>query len=182
MPPKKRSPKISSARQSPGASTRREKQNVSESESEQTLSPSSDPSEVGSPVEQDQALQDPYDPATPFDPEDTTNAPEEAVSGRSEPAQPVDHGRGPKPVDVATANVKWKRPATEGEPDGLILEPDEEERYEGTETGNMVTITRDVYRKVFPHGALRPTYIRLYKAGTQVPITSTQQMVVQSGH
>lgn len=57
----------------------------------------------------------------------------------------------------------------EGVPDGIILAPGEPLRLEGDDDGTAVTVTRDVYRVVYPLGARRPTYVLLYPRGRMVP-------------
>lgn len=56
----------------------------------------------------------------------------------------------------------------EGIPNGIILEPKEAVRLEGDDDGVTVTVSRDVYRKVYPQGALRPSYVLLYPRGAKV--------------
>lgn len=78
------------------------------------------------------------------------------------------------PVDDATASIQWKGVPEEGVPDGIILEPDEDLYFEGDQNGNMITVTKNVYRKVFPRGCKKPSYTLLYRKGTQVSSFSAQ--------
>lgn len=61
-------------------------------------------------------------------------------------------------------------PATypEGVPDGIILEPGAPVVIEGEDDGAAIIVSRNVYRKIIPFNAKRPTYILLYARGTQV--------------
>lgn len=58
--------------------------------------------------------------------------------------------------------------APEGVPDGIILEPGDPVRIEGDDDGVAIIVSRNVYRKIIPFNAKRPTYILLYARGTQV--------------
>lgn len=81
-----------------------------------------------------------------------------------------------KPVDDNTAKVDWTVNSVVQEPDGLILEADEEARFEGVEVGGQVVVKENVYRKVYPRGAKYPNYIKLYDAGSVVPGQSVQRI------
>ena len=71
---------------------------------------------------------------------------------------------------AAISNVR----PTPGQPKGLILDADEEFRFNGTKVGNMIVATEDVYRKVIPFRSKRPTYVLLVKAGTQYGESTVQ--------
>lgn len=81
-----------------------------------------------------------------------------------------------KPIDENTAKVSWGGLPEEAEPDGLILDPDEPVRFEGDHEGNMVRVSRDVYRKVYPRGTNKPTYILLYKKNALISGQQAQQV------
>lgn len=56
----------------------------------------------------------------------------------------------------------------EGVPDGIILEQGQPVMIEGDDDGVAIIVSRDVYRKIIPFNANRPTYILLYARGTKV--------------
>lgn len=56
----------------------------------------------------------------------------------------------------------------EGVPNGIILKAGDPVVLEGDDDGITVTVTRDVYRAIYPYGARRPTYILLYPRGAKV--------------
>lgn len=56
----------------------------------------------------------------------------------------------------------------EGAPNGIILESGESLVIEGDDDGTYVTVSRDVYRKITPYNARRPTYILLYPRGAKI--------------
>lgn len=62
----------------------------------------------------------------------------------------------------------------EGVPEGRILEEGEDYTFEGEQVGNMVIVKEDVYRRVIPRGAKRPSYILLARAGTMQPAQGVQ--------
>lgn len=81
-----------------------------------------------------------------------------------------------QPIDAATGNIKWSDLGSpeEGAPQGKILGPDDDVSFDGEQVGNMVLVKENVYRKVTPLGSNRPSYVLLYRKGTQVPATSVQ--------
>ena len=64
----------------------------------------------------------------------------------------------------------------EGAPSGMILEPDEPIRLEGDDAGIAVIVRRDVYRKYYPRGTKRPSYMLLYKSGARVLKSTLMQI------
>ena len=72
----------------------------------------------------------------------------------------------PQPVKPAPATEQWDH--REGVPSGVILGPNDPITLEGDDDGITVTVSRDVYRKVYPQGARRPSYILLYPRGMRV--------------
>ena len=56
----------------------------------------------------------------------------------------------------------------EGVPDGIILNQNDPVVIEGDDDGVSIIVSRDVYRKIIPFNANRPTYILLYARGTKV--------------
>ncbi len=56
----------------------------------------------------------------------------------------------------------------EGVPNGLIIGQHDPLMLEGDDDGISITVTRDVYRKVYPYGSRRPSYILLYPRGAKV--------------
>jgi hypothetical protein len=64
----------------------------------------------------------------------------------------------------------------EGEPNGLILGPDDPVILEGEDTGTEVVISRDIFRRVYPRNTRRPTYILLYPKGARIAKSTLQRV------
>jgi hypothetical protein len=75
----------------------------------------------------------------------------------------------------ADADVKSEG-KPEGVPEGRILEEGEAFEFEGEEVGNMVVVKEDVYRKVYPRGTKRPSYILLARKGSVQPKSGVQSV------
>jgi hypothetical protein len=86
----------------------------------------------------------------------------------------------PEPLVVETKVQPHDDPpqyrVKEGEPNGLILGPNDPIVLEGEDTGSEVIIKRDVFRKVYPRGTKRPSYILLYPAGMRVAKSTLQRV------
>lgn len=61
-------------------------------------------------------------------------------------------------------------------PNSIILEADEDLHFEADRIENQIVVTKDVWRKVYPHRSLRPTYILLYRAGAHLPESMVQNL------
>lgn len=117
-------------------------------------------------------------------PSDATDAPESApedqeAQGHVEdaPKSTEDAGQG----DITNTEVQGLTPIPQEEqdhfnggpieevpPKGRIIEPGEEVTFSGHREGNKIVSDEDVFRKVFPMGSKRPTYVRIFKKGRQV--------------
>jgi len=64
----------------------------------------------------------------------------------------------------------------EGEPNGIIIGPNDPVRIEGDDLGQEILVTQDVYRMSFPYGSRRPSYILLYPRGTKVLKSTLQKL------
>jgi hypothetical protein len=69
----------------------------------------------------------------------------------------------------------------EGVPEGRIIAEGEDFTFEGERIGNMVVVKEDVYRKVYPRGTKRPSYILLARAGSWQPAQGVQNLDLGSG-
>lgn len=62
-------------------------------------------------------------------------------------------------------------------PDGRILEPGDDLVFEGDSTHyGMVIPNENVYRKIYPRGCKRPTYVQLVHKGVPVPTTHAKPL------
>ena len=61
-------------------------------------------------------------------------------------------------------------------PKGLILEANEPLRIEGDVDGNDIVVAQDVYRRVYPASARRPSYLLVYPRGARVPKSILQRL------
>ena len=66
--------------------------------------------------------------------------------------------------------------AEEPAPEGIVLEVGEPIRIEGDESDTDVLVTKDVYRRVVPPNARRPSFVLLYAKGTRVAKTTLQHL------
>jgi hypothetical protein len=98
-----------------------------------------------------------------------------------EVVMPARKEKAPRAVATDIGVVETKeapRPAyrDEGAPSGMILEPNEPIRLEGEDAGIAVIVKRDVYRKFYPRGTKRPSYMLLYKSGSRVLKSTLMQI------
>lgn len=61
-------------------------------------------------------------------------------------------------------------------PKGLILEANEPLRLEGEVVGGDIVVAQDVYRRVYPASARRPSYLLVYPRGARVPKSILQRL------
>lgn len=117
-------------------------------------------------------------PDAPENDQDTGEQGQITQEGADAPEQASgdDSDRRNRPVDQNTANVKWGVRPPEGKPKGKILGPDEEVTFDGDESGNFVTVKEDVYREVYSYSSNRPSYVLLFRAGSQIPLTTVKRI------
>lgn len=117
-------------------------------------------------------------------PDDTTDDTTEAVVEDAAPAPvsrqvvsddvgPVETKEEPRPAPKPV--LATPPAAVEGVPNGIILEPNEDVYLEGDDDGIAVVVSRDVYRKTYPYGSRRPSYLLLYPRGARVAKTALQK-------
>ncbi len=87
-----------------------------------------------------------------------------------------------KPVESPVAEKPVETPAPpkyvvhEVAPKGLILEAGEPLRIEGEVDGHEIIVLRDIYRRVYPSSAKRPSYLLVYPRGARVPKSLLQKL------
>jgi hypothetical protein len=86
------------------------------------------------------------------------------------------HKDGAEDAKIAFARGEGDYSKANPPPPGVILDVDEEPRFNGTRRGNMVVVNEDVWRRVFPIGSKRPTYILVFSGGAEFPETSLKTM------
>ena len=94
---------------------------------------------------------------------------------------PAPKEKAPRAVatDIGTVETKEApRPSyrDEGAPNGLILEEGEPVRLEGEDDGVAIVVKRDVYRRYYPRGTTRPSYMLLHKGGSRILKSTLKQV------
>jgi hypothetical protein len=105
--------------------------------------------------------------------------PTEGVQGASQEGRPVeveDSGYAPQRQFPPQASIDPSAGYEVAKPDGKILGPDDPLEFDGTETGNMITVNENVFREIRVRNARRPSYVTVFKAGTQIPKTTVQAL------
>lgn len=64
----------------------------------------------------------------------------------------------------------------ENAPNGMIIEEGEPIRLEGEDDGVAIIVKRDVYRRYYPRGTTRPSYMLLYKSGSRILKSTLKQI------